>query len=115
MRLIDADKIKYDDITITNARGIVVTRKAVMQRAIEDMPTIERPKGKWIDTEPILDKIRAEIKDMFPPLGIWMYGEGGELEHTVCETLGDVLKIIDKYKAEMEGVAKNATTTEEAE
>lgn len=49
MRLIDADKIKYDDITITNSRGIVITRKAVMQRTIEDMPTIEqRPKGKWI-------------------------------------------------------------------
>lgn len=51
MRLIDADKIKYDDMPIVNVRGIVVTRKAVMQRAIEDMPTIERPerpKGKWI-------------------------------------------------------------------
>ena len=49
MRLIDADKIKYDDIPIANARGIVVTRKAVMQREIENMPTIERKKGKWIE------------------------------------------------------------------
>lgn len=51
MRLIDADKIKYDDIPIANARGIVVTRKAVMQRAIEDMPTIE-----WIPVNERLPK-----------------------------------------------------------
>lgn len=47
-----------------------------------------------------LDKIRTEIKAMFPPSGAWMYEEGHEVEHTVCEVLSDVLKIIDKYKAE---------------
>ena len=52
--------------------------------------------------EPMLDKIRTEIKAMFPPSGTWMYEEGHEVEHTVCEVLSDVLKIIDEYKAESE-------------
>lgn len=51
-------------------------------------------------TDDILDKIRAEIKAMFPPSGSWMYEEGHEVEHTVCEVLADVLQIIDKYKVE---------------
>ena len=110
MRLIDADSL------IDYLRKYKGTFDYVsVAHIIRKFPTVERPKGKWIDTEPILDKIRAEIQDIFPQSGIWMYGEGGELEHTVCETLVDVLKIIDKYKAEMEGVAKNATTTEEGE
>lgn len=50
----------------------------------------------------LLDKIRTEIKAMFPPSGTWMYEEGHEVEHTVCEVLSDVLKIIDKYKADVE-------------
>ncbi len=50
----------------------------------------------------VLDKIRVEIKAMFPPSGSWMYEEGHEVEHTVCEVLADVLKIIDEYKAESE-------------
>lgn len=49
--------------------------------------------------EKVLDKIRTEIKAMFPPSGTWMYEEGHEVEHTVCEVLADVLQIIDKYKA----------------
>ena len=50
--------------------------------------------------EPMLDKIRTEIKAMFTPSGTWMYEEGHEVEHAVCEVLSDVLKIIDEYKAE---------------
>ena len=50
--------------------------------------------------EPILDKISAEINAMFPPSGAWMYEEGHEVEHTVCEVLVEVLHIIDKYKAD---------------
>lgn len=42
-----------------------------------------------------LDNVKTEIKAMFPPLGNWMYGEECEHEHTVCEVLADVLKIID--------------------
>ena len=50
----------------------------------------------------VLDKLREEIKAMFPPSGSCIYEEGHEVEHTVCEVLADVLWIIDKYKAESE-------------
>lgn len=42
-----------------------------------------------------LDDVKAEIKAMFPPSGNWMYDEEYEHEHTVCEVLVDVLKILD--------------------
>ena len=48
-----------------------------------------------------LDKIRTEIKAMFPPAGEWMYDEGSQ-ENTVCEVLADVLRIIDTYEIESE-------------
>ena len=51
----------------------------------------------------VLDKIRVEIKAMLPPSGKWMYDEGYEIEHTVCEVLSDVFKILDRYKAESGG------------
>jgi hypothetical protein len=54
------------------------------------------------DKVKVLDEIRVEIKAMFPPSGSWIYEEGHEVEHTVCEVLADVLQIIDKYKAESE-------------
>ena len=50
----------------------------------------------------VLDKIRAEIAAMFPPLGVWIYEEGHEVEHDVSEVLSDVLMIVDKYKSESE-------------
>ena len=53
---------------------------------------------KALDNENVLDKIELEIKAMFPPSGSWMYEEGHEVEHTVCEVLVDVLQIIDKYR-----------------
>lgn len=49
----------------------------------------------------VLNKIELEIKAMFPPSGSWMYEEGHEVEHTVCEVLVDVLQIIDKYRNEV--------------
>ena len=55
---------------------------------------------KALDNENVLEKIRVEIKAMFPPSGTWMYEEGHEVEHIVCEVLSDVLKIIDKYRGE---------------
>lgn len=63
--------------------------------------TDRREFQQWVEDleqESTLDKIRTEIKAMFPPSGIWMYDEGHEVEHTVCEVLSDVLQIIDKYK-----------------
>ena len=55
-----------------------------------------------VDAVPIdvLDKIRTEIKAMFPPSGNWMYDEGYSHEQTVCEVLVAVLKIIDEYRGE---------------
>lgn len=54
------------------------------------------------DKMKVLEKIRAEIKAMFPTPGIWMYDEGYGHEHAVCEVLVDVLQIIDKYMNESE-------------
>ena len=64
--------------------------------------TVEEMKQEYIERE-VLDEIRVEIKAMFPPSGSWMYEEGHEVEHTVCEVLVGVLQVIDKYKAEQEG------------
>ena len=52
----------------------------------------------------VLDKIRAEILAMMPPLGKWIYEEGHIEEQITCEVIADVLQIIDKYKAESEAV-----------
>ena len=65
-----------------------------LRKRINSLPSAT-PKSK---TE-VLNKIRAEIKAMFPPSGDWMYDEEREHEHIVCEVLSDVLQIIDKYKA----------------
>lgn len=46
----------------------------------------------------VLDKITVKIKSMFPLSGKWMYDEGYEEEHTVCEVLSDVLTVIDRYR-----------------
>lgn len=78
----------YDD-------GMVFEALSHAQRDVALLPPVT-------PQEPILDKIRTEIKAMFPPSGSWMYEEGHEIEHTVCEVLADVLKIIDNYKAESE-------------
>ena len=45
--------------------------------------------GERQDIE-VLDKIIVKIKAMFPLSGKWMYDEGYEKEHTVCEVLSDV-------------------------
>lgn len=63
------------------------------------------PQGRFtVVQESVIDKIRVEIKSMFPPSGAWTYDEGHEVEHTVCEVLSDVLNIIDKYTTESEEV-----------
>ena len=66
-----------------------------LKQWIIDLPSIT-------PQESVIDKIRVEIKAMFPPSGSWIYEEGHEVEHTVCEVLADVLQILDKYKAESE-------------
>ncbi len=46
----------------------------------------------------VLDKIIVKIKAMFPLSGKWMYDEGYEKEHIVCEVLSDVLTTIDRVR-----------------
>ena len=58
---------------------------------------------KALESKDVLDKIRAEITDLMPPLGNWMYEEGHIEEQTACEVIADVLQIIDKYNVESEG------------
>ena len=65
--------------------------------AVDDICEMARSLRRGTPLDEVLDKIRAEIKAMFPPSGSWMYEEGHEVEHTVCEVLVDVLQIIDKY------------------
>ena len=68
----------------------------------EEIKRVEQRYEKALDDmekyyKDVLDKIRAEINTMFPSSGAWMYEEGHEVEHTVCEVLSDVLQIIDKH------------------
>ena len=51
----------------------------------------------------VLDKIRAEIKALNPEPTAYDVVDGNPIKDAVWETLADVLKIIDKYKAESEG------------
>ncbi len=57
------------------------------------------PKTEW-EQEPILDKIRAEIKALSPEPTAYDVVDGNPIKDAVWETLADVLQIIDKYKAE---------------
>ena len=52
-----------------------------------------------LNKEPILDKIRAEVIAKYPK----NYAGEPELGGSACEfSLNEILKIIDKYKTEME-------------
>jgi len=50
----------------------------------------------------VLDKIRAEIKALSPEPTAYDVVDGNPIKDAVWETIADVLKIIDKYKAESE-------------
>ena len=65
---------------------------------VDDLIEIAEAKADRDRVATALEEIRVEIKAMFPPSGNWMYDEGYEHEHTVCEVLGDVLQIIDKHR-----------------
>ena len=58
--------------------------------------------GKTLDS--VLDKIRAEIKALSPEPTAYDVVDGNPIKDAVWETIADVLKIIDKYKAESEDV-----------
>ncbi len=51
--------------------------------------------SEWLEQEPILDKIRAEIEQII--------GEQNLDDYDFCSGLICARKIIDKYKAESEG------------
>jgi hypothetical protein len=57
---------------------------------------------KALEQESILDKIRAEIEALNPEPTAYDVVDGNPIKDAVWETLSDVLKIIDKYKAESE-------------
>lgn len=64
--------------------------------------------SKWLEQEPcedwhdVLDKIIAEIKALSPEPTAYDVVDGNPIKDAVWETIIDVLKIIDKYKAESE-------------
>ena len=51
----------------------------------------------------MLDKIRAEIKALSPEPTAYDVIDGNPIKDAVWETIADVLKIIDKHRAESEG------------
>ncbi len=57
---------------------------------------------KSLEQEPILDKIRAEIKALSPEPTAFDVVDGNPIKDAVWETIADVMKIIDKYIAESE-------------
>ena len=87
------------DIDDKRIKGIKLLAKE--QDIATPYPTLEQIIANGIP----LDKIELEIKAMFPPSGSWMYEEGHEVEHTVCEVLVDVLQIIDKYRGDADEVS----------
>ena len=56
-----------------------------------------------LEQEPILDKIRAEIKALSPEPTAYDVVDGNPIKEAVWEIIADALKIIDKYKPESEG------------
>ena len=56
-----------------------------------------------LEQESVLGKIRAEIKALNLEPTAYDVVDGNPIKDAVWETLADVLKIIDKYKAESEG------------
>lgn len=70
----------------------------------ESIDTIEALPPITPTQEPILDKIRAEIRALSPSATAEDVIDGGNpIKEAVGETIHDVLQIIDKYK-ESEGV-----------
>ena len=57
---------------------------------------------KALEQEPILDKIRAEIKVLSPEPTAYDVVDGNSVKDAIWETLIEVDKIIDKYKTESE-------------
>lgn len=92
---------------MTNDEAIKEFQSELRWAELNEYPYISKKKVeadkmaiKALKQEFVLDKIRAEISAMMPPLGNWMYEEGHIVEQTACEVIADVLQILDKYKVE---------------
>lgn len=98
-----AKNMTYREAVYNALQGRAVPFKKASKIKLNELLEIADKADLGITTNEVLDKIRTDIKAMFPPSGDWMYDEGYEHEHTVCEVLVDVLQIIDKYRVEGNG------------
>ncbi|MBR3125029.1 MAG: hypothetical protein IKF42_06315 [Mogibacterium sp.] len=101
--------IVFDDVTIDmlycDDTEVIDEHLANYQRCANE----QRQLAEWLkdykrllEQPPILDEIRAEIKKLSPTPTAEDVIDGNEIKEAVWEILADVLKIIDKYKAERE-------------
>lgn len=77
-----------------------------LDREVEQEPMVEIDlysviNQKYIERE-VLDKISAEVKALSPEPTAYDVVDGNPVKDAVWETIGEVLQIIDKYKAESE-------------
>ena len=109
---IDIPSILYNDAK-ENRGYISVGKMEIAWKAIADGKPIEQ--DPFInkscvssgvcehDKQKVLDKIRAEIKALSPEPTAYDVIDGNPVKDAVWETLIEVDKIFDKYKAESEG------------
>ena len=77
-----------------------------LDREVEQEPMVEIDlysviNQKYIERE-VLDKISAEVKALSPEPTAYDVVDGNPVKDAVWETIGEVLQIIDNYKAESE-------------
>ena len=82
-----------------NALKISAPIMAVTQEEFNDYIHTLNKIMDWLEQEPILDKIRAEIEAII--------GEHNWDDYDFCSGLICARKIIDKYKAESENAKRN--------
>lgn len=81
---IDKDKF-WIDLQVQTPLSIAIRRNAITEQEI---------------VKPYLEKIRAEIKALSPEPTAYDVVDGNPVKDAIWETLIEVDKIIDKYKAE---------------
>jgi len=91
-RLIDVDEVKKRYPIMENDFGMVINES--LHKDLDKIPTVEAISKADMIT--ILDKIRAEIKEMTPTY------HNGDWSITDLVSISEVLKILDKYKVESE-------------
>ena len=101
--------IVFDDVTIDmlycDDTEVIDEHLANYQRCANEQRQLAvwlKDYKRLLEQPPILDEIRAEIKKLSPTPTAEDVIDGNEIKEAVWEILADVLKIIDKYKAERE-------------